>query len=48
LERVPAREAGSVQEVLEIDDRSRAVARQVVHERAQNTYEERGQVSVRA
>jgi 1-deoxy-D-xylulose-5-phosphate reductoisomerase len=48
LERVPAREAASVQEVLEIDELSRAVARKVVHERAQNTYEERGQVSVRA
>jgi 1-deoxy-D-xylulose-5-phosphate reductoisomerase len=48
LERVPAREAASVQEVLEIDDLSRSVARQIVHERAQNTYEERGQLSVRA
>jgi 1-deoxy-D-xylulose-5-phosphate reductoisomerase len=48
LERVPVREAGSVQEVLEIDELSRSVARQIVHERAQNTYEERGQVSVRA
>jgi 1-deoxy-D-xylulose-5-phosphate reductoisomerase len=48
LERVPAREAASVQEVLEIDELSRTVARQIVHERAQNTYEERGQVSVRA
>lgn len=48
LERVPAREAASVGEVLEIDEMSRSVARQIVHERAQNTYEERGQVSVRA
>jgi 1-deoxy-D-xylulose-5-phosphate reductoisomerase len=48
LERVPAREAASVEEVLEIDELSRSVARQIVHERAQKTYEERGQVSVRA
>jgi 1-deoxy-D-xylulose-5-phosphate reductoisomerase len=48
LERIPAREAASVQEVLEIDGLSRSMARQIVHERAQNTYEERGQVSVRA
>ncbi len=48
LERVPVREAGSVQEVLEIDELSRSVARQIVHERAQINYEERGQVSVRA
>jgi 1-deoxy-D-xylulose-5-phosphate reductoisomerase len=48
LARVPAREAASVQEVLEIDQLSRSMARQIVHERTQNTYEERGQVSVRA
>ncbi len=48
LQRVPAREAGSVQEVLEIDELSRALARQIVLDRSQNTYEERGQVSVRA
>jgi 1-deoxy-D-xylulose-5-phosphate reductoisomerase len=48
LERVPVREAGSVEEVLEIDDLSRSVARQIVHERAQINYEERGRVSVRA
>jgi 1-deoxy-D-xylulose-5-phosphate reductoisomerase len=48
LERVPAREPRSIQEVLEVDQLSRSVARQIVHERAQNTYEERGQVSVRA
>ena len=47
LERVPGREAASVQEVLEIDEMSRSAARQIVHERSQNTYEERGQVSVR-
>jgi 1-deoxy-D-xylulose-5-phosphate reductoisomerase len=48
LARMPAREAASVQEVLEIDELSRSVARQIVQERAQNTYEERGQLSVRA
>jgi 1-deoxy-D-xylulose-5-phosphate reductoisomerase len=48
LARVPAREAASVQEVLEIDQLSRSMARQIVQERTQNTYEERGQVSVRA
>jgi 1-deoxy-D-xylulose-5-phosphate reductoisomerase len=48
LERVPGREPESVGEVLEIDELSRSLARQIVHERARNTYEERGQVSVRA
>ena len=48
LERVPVREAGSVHEVLEIDELSRLVARQIVRQRSQNIYEERGQVSVRA
>jgi 1-deoxy-D-xylulose-5-phosphate reductoisomerase len=48
LARVPGCEAASVQEVLEIDQLSRSMARQIVHERTQNTYEERGQVSVRA
>jgi len=48
LERVPGHEPASVREVLEIDELSRSVARQIVIERAQNTYEERGQVSVRA
>jgi 1-deoxy-D-xylulose-5-phosphate reductoisomerase len=48
LARVPAREAASVEEVLEIDQLSRSTARQIVQERTQNTYEERGQVSVRA
>jgi 1-deoxy-D-xylulose-5-phosphate reductoisomerase len=47
LERVPGCDPASVREVLEIDELSRSVARQIVHERAQNTYEERGQVSVR-
>lgn len=48
LERVPAREAASIKEVLEIDQLSRSVARQIVHETDENTYEERGPVSVRA
>jgi len=48
LERVPGHEPASVREVLEIDELSRSVARQIVDDRAQNTYEERGQVSVRA
>jgi 1-deoxy-D-xylulose-5-phosphate reductoisomerase len=48
LERVPAREAASVGAVLEIDELSRSTASQIVRERAQNTYEERGQMSVRA
>jgi 1-deoxy-D-xylulose-5-phosphate reductoisomerase len=48
LERVPAREARSIKEVLEIDQLSRSVARQIIHETEQNTYEERGPVSVRA
>jgi 1-deoxy-D-xylulose-5-phosphate reductoisomerase len=48
LQRVPAREAASIKEVLEIDQLSRSVARQIVQETEQNTYEERGQVSVRA
>jgi len=48
LERVAAREAASIKEVLEIDQLSRSVARQIVQETEQNTYEERGQVSVRA
>jgi 1-deoxy-D-xylulose-5-phosphate reductoisomerase len=46
LERVPAREPRSVQEVLEIDELSRSTARQIVREKAQS-YEERGQLSVR-
>ncbi|HLK22749.1 MAG TPA: 1-deoxy-D-xylulose-5-phosphate reductoisomerase [Bryobacteraceae bacterium] len=48
LARVPAREAASVQEVLEIDQLSRSMARQIVEERSQNTHEERGHLSVRA
>jgi len=34
LARVPNREAGSVEEILEVDEQSRAVARKVVEERA--------------
>jgi 1-deoxy-D-xylulose-5-phosphate reductoisomerase len=34
LSRVPNREAGSVQEILEIDEQSRTVARNIVRERA--------------
>lgn len=45
LERVPGREPRSVQEVLEIDELSRATARQIVHEKSRY-YEERGQLSV--
>jgi len=48
LERVPVREPGSIQEVLEIDEESRSVARQIVQQKAHSIYEERGQLSVRA
>ena len=47
LERVPVREPCSIEEVLEIDEWSRNVAREIVSERAQTTYEERGQVSAK-
>jgi len=46
LERVPVRQPTSVQEVLEIDELSRAAARQIVT--AHNKYEERGHLSVKA
>jgi len=46
LERVPSREARSVGEVLEIDERSRALAREIVRERIK-AGEEHGQMSVR-
>ncbi len=46
LARVPNRQAASIDEVLEIDEFSRSVARQVVRERV--FQEERGQMSVRA
>jgi len=49
LARVPNREAQSVQEVLETDELSRTVARQIVQEKAAaKSYEERGQLSVEA
>ena len=48
LARVPAREAASIEEVLEIDEQSRSVAREVIREKAQLFQEERGQLSVRA
>jgi 1-deoxy-D-xylulose-5-phosphate reductoisomerase len=48
LARVPTRQPASIDEVLEIDEHSRAVAREVVREKAQVFQEERGQVSVRA
>jgi 1-deoxy-D-xylulose-5-phosphate reductoisomerase len=48
LERVPVRQLGSIQEVLEVDEQSRLVARQIVRERAQTVYEERGPVSAKA
>jgi 1-deoxy-D-xylulose-5-phosphate reductoisomerase len=48
LARVPTRQPASIEEVLEIDERSRAVAREVVREKAQVFQEERGQLSVRA
>ncbi|HYL75255.1 MAG TPA: 1-deoxy-D-xylulose-5-phosphate reductoisomerase [Bryobacteraceae bacterium] len=46
LERVPGKEPRSVQEVLEIDELSRAAARQIVGEKSRY-YEERGQLSVK-
>ena len=48
LARVPAREPASIEEVLEIDEQSRSVARDVIREKAQLFQEERGQLSVRA
>jgi 1-deoxy-D-xylulose-5-phosphate reductoisomerase len=47
LERVPVRQPGSIQEVLEVDEESRSVARQIVRERTQTVYEERGPVSAK-
>ena len=47
LERVPNRQPGSIQEVLEIDERSRSVAREIVRHKSQ-THEERGRLSVKA
>jgi len=48
LARVPAREPASIEEVFEIDEQSRSVARDVIREKAQLLQEERGQLSVRA
>ncbi len=47
LERVPVRQPASVQEVLEIDEISRAAAREIVTAH-NNKYEERGHLSVKA
>jgi len=44
LGRVPVREAGSIQEVLEIDELSRSVAREVVQKKKQ-AFQERGPMS---
>ena len=48
LERVAVRHPESIQEVLEVDEQSRLVARQIVRERVQTVYEERGPVSAKA
>ncbi len=48
LERVPVREAGSIEEVLQIDELSRAVACEVVSKKTKTVYEERGRVPVKA
>ena len=48
LERVPLRRPASVEEVLEVDELSRSVARQIVRERARKTYEEQRHLSVKA
>ena len=48
LERVPVREPASIEEILEVDELSRSVARQIVHKRAQIIHEESGQVSAKA
>jgi 1-deoxy-D-xylulose-5-phosphate reductoisomerase len=51
LARVPSREAGSVQEILEIDEQSRSTARNIVGERAKrpaSTRQERDKYSVKA
>lgn len=47
LARVPSREPGSIEEVLEIDEFSRSVAREAVRRTAQG-FQERGRLSVRA
>jgi 1-deoxy-D-xylulose-5-phosphate reductoisomerase len=51
LSRVPSREAGSVQEILEIDEQSRSTARNIVGERAKgpaSARQERDKYSVKA
>jgi 1-deoxy-D-xylulose-5-phosphate reductoisomerase len=48
LARVPTRQPGSIAEVLEIDERSRAVARQIVREKGHELEQEPGHLSVRA
>jgi 1-deoxy-D-xylulose-5-phosphate reductoisomerase len=48
LARVPNREAGSVQEILDIDEQSRSAARSIVREHAGNAWQERGKHSVEA
>ena len=48
LSRVPVRHPASIQEVLEVDEQSRSVARQIVRKKTQTVYEERGPVSAKA
>jgi 1-deoxy-D-xylulose-5-phosphate reductoisomerase len=48
LDRVAVRQPASIEEVLEVDEQSRSVARQIVRKRAQTVYEERGPVSAKA
>jgi 1-deoxy-D-xylulose-5-phosphate reductoisomerase len=48
LERVPTRQPSSIDEVLEIDERSRVAAREVVAAQSKLFQEERGPLSVRA
>jgi 1-deoxy-D-xylulose-5-phosphate reductoisomerase len=48
LERVPNRQPKSIEEVLEVDEQSRSVAREVIRQNADVLQEERGRLSVRA
>jgi len=48
LSRVPSRAPASIEEVLEIDQKSRGVAREVIASKTKLLQEERGPVSVRA
>ncbi len=48
LQRVPNREAASIQEILEIDERSRVVARTIITERSASAGEKHGVSSVEA